>query len=1032
MNKENILLSDYEIKGILGKGTFSKVKLGINKMTNEKVAIKIMDKQLALNKQNFERIKRELSILKNCKHPNIIKIHDTKEDQNNFYFIMEYCQYGELFLHIVNNKRLDEKQSSFYFFQLINGLNYLHINNIVHRDLKPENLLLGKGKILKIIDFGLSNYSFDNQYLNTPCGSPSYASPEMIKGKKYNGFISDIWSCGVILYVMLCGYLPFDGFNNNDLFKKILKCKVNYPNNMDKSAMDLLKNILVANPDKRIDVNKIKQHPFYLKGRSIFKQKYPDLINEVENFGGTYNKMTLKKSVSERMNYDLKHINNENINEVNNDNSNNYYTKRNNNLSNSVNKNENKKDDNYNEKNIEVKSNENNLYSNLLCHTKNINYYKKILSGKLNIHKIRKNRNKEDENNETNSKNKNMYDKDNPSSNSKLNISKNSERFSSIKRNKNKMILSNSVNSKELRKKNLEINLKNIPYQKNFDNLNYFRNKNESSTRVKTAEKMDTNKGDSEDKKRISTMSFNENYLKDKYGCHSPNFLLLKKMLKNSINHNNEDEKDINDIQESIVYNAQKETQIFNITHTINKIKKLKVIYENEINHAAGKETKKEYISSNNSNSNFQLNGKKQKNKNSNETSKNNLVFKNHINKNNNNVDVSPIRKIDSLYNDSKGKKSSNKILSSYNSTTNAHNLIRNNDIIFYGNNYFNNEDIKENSNSNSTKKNFKSYYNTNDSNNNLDINSTNDFIRNSNYIARKNDLSKNKNNKLIESERNTIKIPYILTNFNYVDKSPLFHKSKINYSSCKNNSIKVNKNKKIDNSRKKNESGNKKKNIDKQCSLTDKLNSIKKNFNICNKDIFIVDNRKQALMNYISNQNTKINSNRSQKYIKNRSLGESQNNSGKKDASRKRNQYTSLLGKMNISNHNKNNNSAYSELQIKQVKTNDNRELSEKSDSKSKNNYGLFNHMFSFLKKNKNILYNDENQNYNTKRGSKKRHIGLEKNRKYSESSSLSKDYSNFDSNKNNVNGRYKNNNNKNKLRGNKNRSSSVTKGSL
>ena len=147
---------------------------------------------------------------------------------------------------------------------------------------------------------------------------------------------------------------------------------------MDKSAMDLLKSILVANPDKRIDVNRIKQHPFYLKGRSIFKQKYPDLINEVENFDLLYNKMTLKKSVSERMNYDIKYINNENMSKVNNDSSNNYYTKRNNNLSNSINKNENKKDDNYNEKNNEVKSNENNLYNNLLCHTKNINYYKKI------------------------------------------------------------------------------------------------------------------------------------------------------------------------------------------------------------------------------------------------------------------------------------------------------------------------------------------------------------------------------------------------------------------------------------------------------------------------------------------------------------------------------------------------------------------------------------------------------------------------------------------------------------------------------
>ena len=111
MNSENLVLSEYEIKGILGKGTFSKVKLGINKITNEKVAIKIIDKQLALNKNNNERIKREISILKNCYHPNIIKVLDIKEDSNNYYFLMEYCHYGELFIHIVNNKHLDEKQS---------------------------------------------------------------------------------------------------------------------------------------------------------------------------------------------------------------------------------------------------------------------------------------------------------------------------------------------------------------------------------------------------------------------------------------------------------------------------------------------------------------------------------------------------------------------------------------------------------------------------------------------------------------------------------------------------------------------------------------------------------------------------------------------------------------------------------------------------------------------------------------------------------------------------------------------------------
>ena len=142
MKKEGFILSNYELKGILGNGTFSKVKLAINKITKEKVAIKIIDKQKALNKNSYERIKREISILKNISHPNVIKVIDTKEDSNNYYFIMEYCQNGELFLLIANNKRLDEKKASFYFFQLINGLNYLHINRIVHRDLKPENLLL--------------------------------------------------------------------------------------------------------------------------------------------------------------------------------------------------------------------------------------------------------------------------------------------------------------------------------------------------------------------------------------------------------------------------------------------------------------------------------------------------------------------------------------------------------------------------------------------------------------------------------------------------------------------------------------------------------------------------------------------------------------------------------------------------------------------------------------------------------------------------------------------------------------------------
>jgi len=148
-----------------------------------------------------------------------------------------------------------QDESSFFFYQLINGLEYIHSENIVHRDLKPENLLLGKYNILKIIDFGLSNFCEVDNFLETPCGSPCYASPEMVSGKKYNGHIIDIWSTGIILFAMMCGYLPFEDQDNDILFKKILKCKIKYPGYLSDIAVDLMKKILVREPEKRISLS---------------------------------------------------------------------------------------------------------------------------------------------------------------------------------------------------------------------------------------------------------------------------------------------------------------------------------------------------------------------------------------------------------------------------------------------------------------------------------------------------------------------------------------------------------------------------------------------------------------------------------------------------------------------------------------------------------------------------------------------------------------------------------------------------------
>ena len=305
----NDFLSDYSIDQTIGKGTFSVVKLGINKKTKEKLAIKILKKKKIVHKEDAERIEREINILKKLDHINVIKIYKINEDEEKYYIVMEFCENGELFHYIVERQRLKEEKAAFFFYQLINGLEYIHSKNIVHRDLKPENLLLGKDNILKIIDFGLSNFCEPDNYLETPCGSPCYASPEMVSGEKYNGHMIDIWSTGIILFAMLCGYLPFEDPDNDILFAKILKCKIIFPDYLSDMTIDLMKKILVVEPMKRITLDGIKLHPFYQKGKAIFKKKHSNLVKEVEK--ASYEKIKIIKSI--------KFVNNEEcINNINN------------------------------------------------------------------------------------------------------------------------------------------------------------------------------------------------------------------------------------------------------------------------------------------------------------------------------------------------------------------------------------------------------------------------------------------------------------------------------------------------------------------------------------------------------------------------------------------------------------------------------------------------------------------------------------------------------------------------------------------
>ena len=271
--KDNKKIGNYFFLKTIGEGTFGKVKLSIHMPTGEYVAIKILEKSRIHEKEELERVEKEIKYLKNFNHINIIQIYEVIETDQDFYIVMEYVTGGELFNYIVNNEKLSEKEASFFFVQLIYGIKEIHTKKICHRDIKPENLLLTENKIIKIIDFGLSNEYSD--FLTTQCGSPCYAAPEMIRGMKYNGLMIDLWACGIILFAMLCGYLPFDDRDNNILFRKILQCKLEFPNEnetlLSDEAKDLIKRILTPNPLKRIKIDEILCHPFLNSGLKEYK-----------------------------------------------------------------------------------------------------------------------------------------------------------------------------------------------------------------------------------------------------------------------------------------------------------------------------------------------------------------------------------------------------------------------------------------------------------------------------------------------------------------------------------------------------------------------------------------------------------------------------------------------------------------------------------------------------------------------------------------------------------------------------------------
>ncbi|GBF87975.1 snf1-related kinase [Raphidocelis subcapitata] len=256
-------LSNYRLGKTLGIGSFGKVKVAEHVLTGHKVAIKILNRRKIQAMDMEEKVRREIKILKLLMHPHIIRLYEVIETPSDIYVVMEYVRGGELFDHIVERGRLAEDEARHFFQQIISGVEYCHRNMVVHRDLKPENLLLDSHLAVKIADFGLSNVMRDGHFLKTSCGSPNYAAPEVISGKLYAGPEVDVWSCGVILYALLCGSLPFDDENIPNLFKKIKGGVYNLPSHLSPGARDLIPRMLLVDPLKRMTIPEVRAHPWF-------------------------------------------------------------------------------------------------------------------------------------------------------------------------------------------------------------------------------------------------------------------------------------------------------------------------------------------------------------------------------------------------------------------------------------------------------------------------------------------------------------------------------------------------------------------------------------------------------------------------------------------------------------------------------------------------------------------------------------------------------------------------------------------------
>ncbi|XP_027344636.1 CBL-interacting serine/threonine-protein kinase 5-like [Abrus precatorius] len=267
-NRRSIIFNKYEMGRVLGQGNFAKVYHGRNLTTNESVAIKVIKKEKLKKERLVKQIKREVSVMRLVKHPHIVELKEVMATKGKIFLVMEYVRGGELFSKVAKGK-LSEDVTRKYFQQLISAVDFCHSRGVTHRDLKPENLLLNENEDLKVSDFGLSALPEQRRadgMLVTPCGTPAYVAPEVLKKKGYDGSKADIWSCGVILYALLSGYLPFQGENVMRIYRKAFRAEYELPDWISPQAKNLISKLLVADPEKRYSIPDIMIDPWFQIG----------------------------------------------------------------------------------------------------------------------------------------------------------------------------------------------------------------------------------------------------------------------------------------------------------------------------------------------------------------------------------------------------------------------------------------------------------------------------------------------------------------------------------------------------------------------------------------------------------------------------------------------------------------------------------------------------------------------------------------------------------------------------------------------